>query len=64
MREYPSRLSGRTKIIQAFISPVGQSLKSGGIRRVTSRGKLLRRTRSDFLRLERDYRAAAARREN
>lgn len=39
------------------------SLKDGGIRRVTSRGKLLR-PGSDFLRLERDYRAPAARSEN
>lgn len=40
------------------------SVKYGGFRRVTSRGKLLRPGRSDFLRLERDYRAAAARSEN
>jgi len=40
------------------------SVEYGGFRRVTSRGKLLRPGRSDFLRLERDYRAAAARSEN
>lgn len=40
-----------------------RSLKDGGIRRVTSRGKLLC-PGSDFLRLERDYRAPAARSEN
>lgn len=39
-------------------------LKYEGIRRVTSRGKLLRPGRSDFLRLGRDYRAATARSEN